>query len=33
MALTRAVCRVLAQTLDEQGRTHLRMQPLSALFC
>lgn len=28
----RAICRVLAETLDEQGRAQLRMQPLSALF-
>ncbi len=28
----RAVCRVLAQTLDEQGRAQLRMQPLASLF-
>jgi len=28
----RAVCRVLAETLDEQGRAQLRMQPLTALF-
>ena len=28
----RAVCRVLASTLDEQGRAQLRMQPLTALF-
>jgi len=28
----RAICRVLAETLDEQGRAQLRMQPLSSLF-
>ncbi len=28
----RAVCRVLAETLDEQGRAQLRIQPLTALF-
>jgi hypothetical protein len=28
----RAVCRLLAETLDEQARAHLRMQPLTALF-
>jgi len=28
----RAICQVLAETLDEQGRAQLRMQPLSALF-
>jgi uncharacterized protein (DUF2267 family) len=27
-----ATCRVLAERLDEQARTHLRMQPLSPLF-
>ena len=27
-----AVCRVLARVLDEQGRAHLRMQPLTSLF-
>jgi uncharacterized protein (DUF2267 family) len=29
---SRAVCQVLAETLDEQGRAQLRMQPLSSLF-
>ena len=28
----KAVCRVLASTLDEQGRAQLRMQPLTSLF-
>jgi hypothetical protein len=28
----RAICRVLAEALDEQGRAQLRMQPLSSLF-
>ncbi len=28
----RAICRVLAETLDEQARAQLRMQPLSSLF-
>lgn len=30
--LVRAVCRLLAESLDEQARAHLRMQPLTALF-
>lgn len=28
----RAVCQVLAETLNEQARTHLRIQPLNRLF-
>jgi uncharacterized protein (DUF2267 family) len=28
----RVICRVLAETLNEQGRAQLRMQPLSSLF-
>ena len=28
----RAVCQVLAETLNEQARTHLRIQPLNQLF-
>jgi uncharacterized protein (DUF2267 family) len=28
----RAACRLLAETLDEQARAHLRMQPLAELF-
>jgi uncharacterized protein (DUF2267 family) len=28
----RAICRVLAESLDEQGRAQLRIQPLSSLF-
>ncbi len=28
----RAACRLLAETLDEQARAQLRMQPLTALF-
>jgi len=28
----RAICRVLAESLDEQGRAQLRMQPLCSLF-
>jgi uncharacterized protein (DUF2267 family) len=28
----RAVCQVLAAHLDEQARSHLRMQPLTSLF-
>ncbi len=28
----RAICRVLAASLDEQGRAQLRIQPLSSLF-
>jgi uncharacterized protein (DUF2267 family) len=31
--LVRAVCRVLAESLDEQARAQLRMQPLTRLFC
>ena len=30
--LVRAVCRLLAERLDEQARAHLRMQPLISLF-
>jgi uncharacterized protein (DUF2267 family) len=30
--VVRAACRLLAETLDEQARAHLRMQPLAALF-
>ena len=30
---SRAVCQLVAETLDEQGRAQLRMQPLSSLFC
>ena len=30
--LVRCACRLLAESLDEQARAHLRMQPLIALF-
>ena len=30
--IVRAACRLLAETLDEQARAHLRMQPLTSLF-
>lgn len=30
--LIRAACQVLAESLDEQGRTQLRIQPLTRLF-
>ncbi len=30
--LVRCACRLLAESLDEQARAHLRMQPLTSLF-